>query len=86
MSKTLYGLGAVQGFIIQNGPSINFAATVLTEGAAVSSKALFAMGTSVIKIIGNEAGKHHDESNSRERGVEISCDHHKKANSHQNIS
>lgn len=85
MKRTLYSVKAVQGFIIQN-MLINFAATVLTEGTAVSSKALFAMGTSVIKIIGNEAGKHHDESNSRERGVEIPCDHHNKANSHQNIS
>ena len=85
MKRTLYSVKAVQGFIIQN-VSINFFAAVLTEGAAVSSKALFAMGASVIKIIGNEAGKHHDESNKRERGVEIPCDHHKKADSHQNIS
>ena len=65
---------------------IDIFAAMLAEWSAVPSNPLFAMGTSVIKIIGNQTAKHHDRANETKRCVQITGDYHNKANHHKNIA
>ena len=72
---------------MQKTSSVDFFAAVLAEVTRVSTETLFAVGASVVTVIGDQCGKHDKSTeDGADRSEQISAQHDEEADDDQRVS